>query len=113
MWISGFTGFGAALSVRGMRYEVDSDRVAQASSKVAASANTISTEVMAMMRHLQDLQSVWRGGASNAFAGVLTQWQQAQHQVEEALTSIQNSLNVAANTYANAEAEAARLFQAR
>ena len=96
-----------------MRYEVDSDRVAQASSKVAASANSISTEVSAMMRHLQDLQSVWRGGASSAFAGVLAQWQTAQHQVEEALNSIQGSLNVAANTYANAEAEAARLFQVR
>jgi len=95
-----------------MRYEVDSDRVAEASAKVASSANLIGTEVLAMMRHLQDLQSVWRGGASSAFGGVLAQWQTAQHQVEEALISIQNSLTVAANTYATAEAEAARLFLA-
>jgi len=66
-----------------------------------------------MLRHLEDLQSVWRGGASTAFAGVLTQWRSAQHQVEDALSSIQGSLNAAAHTYANAEAEAARLFQAR
>jgi len=96
-----------------MRYEVDSDRVAQASAKVAGSAQHITTEVNAMMRHLQDLQQVWRGGASTAFAGVLAQWQAAQHQVEEALNSIQGSLNVAAHTYANAEAEAARLFANR
>ena len=96
-----------------MRFEVDSDRVAQASGRVAASANTISNEVLAMMRHLQDLQSVWRGGASSAFAGVLAQWHTAQHQVEEALTAIQGSLSMAANTYANAEAEASRLFSAR
>jgi len=96
-----------------MRYEVDSDRVAGASSKVAASASAISTEVAAMLLHLQDLQTVWRGGASTAFAGVLTQWQQAQQQVEQALTSIQGSLTAAANTYADAEAQAARLFAAR
>ena len=66
-----------------------------------------------MMRHLQDLQSVWRGGASSAFAGVLAQWQSAQLQVEEALSSIQGALSVAATTYANAEAEAARLFASR
>jgi len=96
-----------------MRYEVDSDQVAQASAKVAASVNAISTEVGTMLRHLQDLQTVWRGGASTAFGGVLTQWQAAQHQVEEALASIQASLTAAANTYATAEAEAARLFAAR
>jgi WXG100 family type VII secretion target len=96
-----------------MRYEVDSERVAQASSKVAASASNISNEVGAMLRHLQDLQTVWRGGASTAFGSVLTQWQAAQRQVEDALNSIQGSLNVAANTYANAEAEASRLFAAR
>ena len=93
-----------------MRFEVDSDRVAQASSRVAASANAISSEVIAMMRHLTELQTVWRGGASAAFGGVLAQWQTAQVQVEEALAAIQGSLSVAATAYANAEAEAVRLF---
>jgi WXG100 family type VII secretion target len=96
-----------------MRFEVDSEQVSQASGRVAASAEVINSEVLAMMRHLHDLQSVWRGGASTAFAGVMAQWQNAQHQVEEALTAIQGSLAVAASTYANAEAEAARLFSTR
>jgi len=93
-----------------MRYEVDSDRVQQASSKVAQSANSIQSEVQNMMRHLQDLQTVWRGGASSAFTGVMAQWQTAQHQVEEALTAVQGSLAHAAQTYAAAEEQAARLF---
>ncbi|MCL1801800.1 MAG: WXG100 family type VII secretion target [Promicromonosporaceae bacterium] len=96
-----------------MRFEVDAERVSQASAKVSQSANSINVEVLAMMRHLEDLQTVWRGGASSAFAGVLTQWRAAQHQVEEALTAIQGSLASAASTYSNAEAEAARLFATR
>jgi len=63
-----------------------------------------------MMRHLTDLQTVWRGGASTAFAGVMTQWQSAQHQVEDALKSVQGALGQAAQTYQTAEEQASRLF---
>ena len=70
-------------------------------------------EVTAMMRHLQDLQASWHGAAAGAFAGVLGQWQSAQAQVEQALDSIQGALAAAAQTYADAEAQATRLFSYR
>jgi WXG100 family type VII secretion target len=95
-----------------MRYEVDSDRVQQASTKVAQSSSAVQTEVNAMMRHLTDLQTVWKGGASTAFAGVMAQWQAAQHQVEEALQSVHNALAQAAQTYVAAEEQATHLFRA-
>jgi len=93
-----------------MRFEVDSDSVQQASTKVANSISTIQTEVNAMMRHLTDLQTVWRGGASTAFGGVMTQWQSAQHQVEDALSAIRGALAQAAQTYNTAEQQATQLF---
>ena len=67
------------------RYEVDSARVAQASTAVGGSVTAIRTEVGAMLRHLQDLQASWQGGAAPAFAGVMTVWQGAQVHVETAL----------------------------
>ncbi|PZR54094.1 WXG100 family type VII secretion target [Xylanimonas oleitrophica] len=96
-----------------MRYDVDSDRVAQASAAVSGSVTNIRGEVGAMMRHLQDLQSSWHGGAASAFTGVMTQWQSAQVQVEQALDSVQAALASAARTYADAEAQASRLFTTR
>ena len=63
-----------------------------------------------MMRHLQDLQASWQGGAATAFAGVMTEWQGAQVHVEAALDSITAALGSAAQTYADAEAQASRLF---
>ncbi|WP_159793814.1 WXG100 family type VII secretion target [Puerhibacterium puerhi] len=95
-----------------MRYEVDSERVAQASAAVQGSVGAIRTEVAAMLRHLQDLQSVWHGGAATAFVGVMGQWQSAQTQVEGALDAVQTALATAARTYADAEAQASRLFAA-
>lgn len=56
-----------------MRYEVDSERVAQASAAVNGSVGAIRAEVGAMMRHLQDLQSSWHGSAATSFAGVMAQ----------------------------------------
>ena len=96
-----------------MRYDVDSERVAQAGAAVNGSVGTIRAEVGAMMRHLQDLQSSWHGSAATAFGGVMAQWQGAQVQVEQALDAIQQALGSAAQTYAEAESQAARLFATR
>ena len=92
------------------RFEVDSARVAQASAAVGGSVTAIRAEVGAMMRHLQDLQASWQGGAATAFAVVMTEWQGAQVHVEAALDSITTALGSAAQTYADAEAQASRLF---
>jgi early secretory antigenic target protein ESAT-6 len=93
-----------------MRYEVDSERVAQASAAVNGSVGAIRAEVGAMMRHLQDLQSSWHGSAATSFAGVMGQWQSTQTQVEAALDAVTAALSAAARTYADAEAQASRLF---
>lgn len=96
-----------------MRYEVDSERVAQASAAVSGSVGVIRTEVGAMMRHLQDLQTSWHGSAATSFAGVMGQWQATQTQVEAALDSVTAALSAASSTYADAEAQATRLFSPR
>jgi WXG100 family type VII secretion target len=96
-----------------MRFEVDSQQVAQAATKVGGSIASIRTEVDQMMRHLNDLQATWKGSASTAFSGVIGQWKSAQVQVEQALDSIQSSLRGASQTYADAENQASRLFQSR
>ena len=92
------------------RYEVDSAQVAQASAAANASVTVIRAEVGALMRHLADLQAGWRGGAATAFGGVLADWTVTQQRVEASLDQITAQLGAAAQHYADAEQQAARLF---
>lgn len=92
------------------RFEVDSARVAQAGSKVQGTVTAIRSEVATMLHHLQDLQSVWQGSAAASCAELVAEWQGVQVRVEEVLDGIQRALGTAAQTYADAEAQAARLF---
>nr|WP_297430402.1 WXG100 family type VII secretion target [uncultured Actinotalea sp.] len=93
-----------------MRYEVDSDQVAQASAAAGRSVAAVRTEVAALLRHLTDLQGGWRGGAATAFGGVLAEWSATQQRVEASLDQITAALAAAASTYAEAEQNASRLF---
>lgn len=92
------------------RYEVDSAQVAQASAAAGASVTVVRAEVGALLRHLTELQTVWRGGAANAFGAVVTEWSATQRQVEASLDQITAALSGAAQHYADAEQQAARLF---
>ena len=92
------------------RYEVDSAQVAHASAAVRGSTAAIRTEVAAMMRHLTDLQSSWRGGAASAFGAVMADWSSTQARVEESLDGITVALAAAAESYADAEQQVSRLF---
>jgi WXG100 family type VII secretion target len=92
------------------RFEVDSTRVALASSKVEGTVTAIRSEVTTMLHHLQDLQSVWQGQAAASCAELVADWQSVQLRVEEALDQVVHSLGSAAQTYADAEARAASLF---
>jgi 6 kDa early secretory antigenic target len=92
------------------RYEVDSAQVAHAGAAVRGSTAAIRSEVAAMMRHLTDLQTSWRGGAASAFGSVVADWASTQARVEQSLDQITAALGAAATTYADAEAQAARLF---
>lgn len=92
------------------RFEVDSTRVEEASTQVRGSVQAITTEVDRMMRHLDDLQSVWRGSAASGFAEVSAQWRGTQQQVRDSLESIQVALSEAGRQYADTEAATTRLF---
>lgn len=92
------------------RYEVDSAQVAQASSAASTSVTIIRSEVGALMRHLAELQAGWHGGAAVAFGAVLADWAATQQRVEASLDQITAQLGTAAQTYAEAEQQASRLF---
>jgi len=93
-----------------MRYEVDSDLVARASSAAGGSVTAIRSEVNALLRHLTDLQAGWRGGAASAFSAVLADWTVTQQRVEASLDQITAALGAAAQQYDAAEQQATRLF---
>jgi len=92
-------------------FEVDSAQVAQASQKVQTSRATISGEAAAMVVHLRELSQVWKGSSAAGFAGVLSEWDLARQQLEEALDSIGRALANASSIYETAEADAGRMFQ--
>jgi WXG100 family type VII secretion target len=91
-------------------FEVDSARVTQAGAAVSTSAASISAEVDAMMRHLLDLQSSWRGAAATSFQQVVTDWRATQDRVRTNLEEIQRALAVAGRQYEEVEAAATRMF---
>lgn len=92
-------------------FEVDSAQVAQASQKVQTSRATISGEAATMVVHLRELSQVWKGSSAAGFAGVLSEWDLARQQLEEALDSIGRALASASSIYETAEADAGRMFQ--
>jgi early secretory antigenic target protein ESAT-6 len=92
------------------RYEVDSSQVAQAGAAVRNSTAAVRAEVATMQRHLADLQNSWRGAAATGFASVMSEWSATQVRVEQSLDNITTALQAAAQTYADAEQQAASLF---
>ncbi len=94
------------------RFEVDAARVDTASAQVRATSQTLTAEVDAMMRHLEELQGVWRGQAASGFAALTAEWRGTQNQVRDTLDSIQTALGQAGRQYAETEAATARMFRA-
>lgn len=92
------------------RFEVDSAQVASASSAVQSSVLGLTSEVDRMNRNLLDLQSSWRGQAATQFQAVAEEWRRTQDQVKASLEQISQALAAAATTYADAEAQAMRMF---
>lgn len=93
-----------------MRYSVDSAEVALAADRARASAAGMHSEASAMMGHLLALQGSWTGAASDVFADLAQRWQLQQQQLEGVLEQISAALATAAEAYAGAEAQTARLF---
>lgn len=92
-------------------FSVDSDSILTATSQVHSTADRLQAETQAMLAQLTHLQSVWTGGASVAFHGVLDRWRLTQRQVEESLAEISAALGVAGRQYADAEQATMSLFR--
>lgn len=92
------------------QFSVDSEQIASAAGAVQGSVSQIREAVSAMYTNLNQLQSVWTGGAATQFASVADQWRAAQEQMEASLENIQNSLSQASTVYSQAESDASRLF---
>lgn len=91
-------------------FHVDPAEVARCSALVRGSADSLRTEVQAMMSHLDALQASWSGVASNQFASVAAGWRATQAQVEQSLDEIGAQMAIAASTYEDAEAQTSALF---
>lgn len=92
------------------QYQVDSERIQSSSAAVSASIAAIRQAVNGMYTNLNGLQDAWRVGAATQFTSVSAQWRAAQQQMEASLESIQQALTQASTVYADAEAQASRLF---
>ena len=92
------------------QFQVDTDRIASAAGDIARISAEIEGQVGVMMARLTGLQDAWTGSASAQFQGVVAEWRGTQHQVRAALDSIGQVLGAAGSQYAEAEAQAVRLF---
>lgn len=92
------------------QFQVDTDRIAAASADVARISTEIEGQVAVMLARLTGLQDAWTGTASAQFQGVVTQWRGTQQQVRESLDAIGQVLGAAGAQYADAEAQATRMF---
>ena len=88
------------------QYQVDSEQIQSSSAAVNASIQSIRQAVQGMYGNLNNLQSVWRGGAATQFTAVAEQWRAAQQPLE----SIQRALMQASTLYSETEMQASRLF---
>ncbi|WP_392544347.1 WXG100 family type VII secretion target [Oryzobacter telluris] len=92
------------------QFQVDTDRIAAAAGDVARISTEIEGQVAVMMARLTGLQDAWTGSASAQFQGVVGQWRGTQQQVRTSLDAIGQVLGAAGAQYAEAEAQAVRLF---
>jgi early secretory antigenic target protein ESAT-6 len=92
------------------QFTVDTERIAAASGDIARLSADIEGQVGIMMHRLTALQEAWTGSASAQFQGVVTQWRGTQQQVRTSLDSIGQVLGAAGVQYAEAEAQATRMF---
>ncbi len=92
------------------QFSVDTERIAAASGDIARLSADIEGQVGVMMHRLTALQEAWTGSASAQFQGVVAQWRGTQQQVRASLDSIGQVLGAAGAQYAEAEAQATRMF---
>lgn len=91
-------------------FHVDIAEVSRTSALVHASVESVRSEVASLMANLSALEASWSGQAALQFHQLTQEWQATQAQVETALDEIGSRLQIAANQYAQAEAQATGLF---
>lgn len=94
-----------------VQFNVDSAQVAQGALAARRHGDAIRSEVQAMTVLLTQMEGSWRGGAAAAFQSTLAQWRATQQQVETALGSLANALDVAAQQYAEVESTNLQMFR--
>ena len=92
------------------QYQVDSEQIQSSSAAVNASIQSIRQAVQGIYGNLNNLQSVWRGGAATQFPAVAEQWRAALQQMEQSLESLQRAVLQGATLYAEPVLQASRLF---
>ncbi|WP_129338659.1 WXG100 family type VII secretion target [Cellulomonas endophytica] len=92
------------------RYEVDSEALAVTAGRVRSRGLAVRAEAEALRRELADLGAVWTGPAAAACAEAVALWSHGQVLLEATLDQMEASLHGAAQTYADADGVAARLF---
>ena len=63
-----------------------------AAKRVNEAQGDLNSELKSMESKLADLKSQWRGSGSNAFEGVMRQWNEQQQKLTRALTTFETEL---------------------
>ena len=92
------------------QFQVDTERIAAAAGDIARISAEIEGQVGIMLARLSGLQDAWTGTASARFQTVVADWGGTQQQVRASLDSIGQVLGAAGSQYAEAEAQAVRMF---
>lgn len=98
-------------SVGGMTsFQTDTDAVVQTAASTRAAVDRMQADAVTLAAQLHQLQAIWTGQAATAFQQLSDDWFNANRRVEEVLAALAAALNQAGQHYAEAEAQALRLF---
>ena len=91
-------------------FTVDSSQISASAMRVSVLSNEIRSQVQTMIADLQALEGSWTGAAQANFQTCVASWQATQAQVEASLDTIGSHMQIAAQSYEDAEAASAGLF---
>ncbi len=91
-------------------FTVDSSQISASATRVSVLSNEIRSQVQTMLADLQALEGSWTGVAQASFQACIASWQATQAQVEASLDTIGSHMQIAAQSYEDAEAASAGLF---
>ncbi|GAB3410257.1 hypothetical protein GCM10027515_30370 [Schumannella luteola] len=92
-------------------YTVDSDQVLQTATAVRSAIERIRGDVDSLNSRVTELQRTWTGAASSSFAAATQDWHKAQTGVQNSLQQLSQALDVAGQSYEEAESATQRMFR--